>query len=123
MLETLVAAALVVVALIVGLIALVALPFILVGGLLKLLIMLILLPFRALGVVFGAVGTVLAGLGKLVLFLLFVCFLPLVLLGGALLLPLLPVLLVVGLIWLLARAARPRPSAPAVRHGPGVSTA
>lgn len=107
----------------VGLFALLALPFLLLGGLFKLLIMLILLPFRVLGAVAGAVGAVAVGLGKLFLFLLLALFLPLILVGGALVVPLLPVLALVGLVWLLVRAARPRPAPGSVRHGPGVSTA
>lgn len=107
----------------VGLIALVAAPFILLGGLIKLLVILLLLPFRLLGAVFGAVATVAAGLGKLALFLLLALFLPLILVGGAILVPLLPVLAVVGLVWLLVRAARPRQAPSPVRHGSGVSTA
>ena len=121
MLEILVVGALVVAGVIVALVALVAVPFILVGALLKLLIMLILLPFRAVGAVIGVAGTVLAGLGKLALCLLLVCAVPLVLVGGALILPLLPLIAIVGLVWLLVRAARPRPAP--VRHGSGVSTA
>lgn len=100
----------------VGLFALVALPFLLLGGLFKLLIMLILLPFRVL-------GAVAVGLGKLFFFLLLALFLPLILVAGALVVPLLPVLALVGLVWLLVRATRPRPAPGAVGHGPGVSTA
>jgi hypothetical protein len=107
----------------VGLIALVAAPFILLGGLIKLLVMLLLLPFRLLGAVVGAVGTVALGLGKLALVLLVVCVLPLILIAGAIIVPLLPVLAVVGLIWLLVRAARPRQAPSPVRHGSGVSIA
>ena len=107
----------------VGLFALVALPFILLGGLFKLLIMLVLLPFRVLGAVVGALGAVAAGVGKLFLFLLLVPFLLLIFIGGALVLPLLPVLALVGLVWLLVRAGRPRTAPTATRHGPGVSTA
>jgi hypothetical protein len=103
----------------VGLFALVALPFLLLGGLFKLVIMLILLPFRVL----GALGAVAVGLGKLFIFLLLALFLPLILIVGALVVPLLPVLALVGLVWLLVRAARPRPAPGAVGHGPGVSTA
>jgi hypothetical protein len=107
----------------VGLFALVALPFLLLGGLFKLVIMLILLPFRVLGAVAGALGAVAVGLGKLFIFLLLALFLPLILVVGALAVPLLPVLALVGLVWLLVRAARPRPAPGAVGHGPGVSTA
>jgi len=123
MLEILVLGVLVVVAVIVGLVALVAVPFMLVGAVLKLLIMLVLLPFRVVGALIGAAGAVLAVLGKLALFLLLACVVPLVLVGGALLLPLLPLLAIVGLVWLLVRAARPRSAGAAVRHGSGVSTA
>ena len=95
----------------VGLLALVALPFLLLGGLIKLLVVVILLPFRLLGAVFGVLGTVVA------------CFLPLILIGGAIIVPLLPVLALVGLVWLLVRAARPRPAPSPVGHGSTVSTA
>ena len=107
----------------VGLLALVALPFLLLGGLIKLLVVVILLPFRLLGAVFGVLGTVVAVLGKLALFLLVACFLPLILIGGAIIVPLLPVLALVGLVWLLVRAARPRPAPSPVGHGSTVSTA
>ena len=100
---------------------LVVLPLLVIGTLLKLLLWLVLLPFRAVGAVIGVAGTVLAGLGKLALCLLLVCVVPLVLVGGALILPLLPLIAIVGLVWLLVRAARPRPAP--VRHGSGVSTA
>jgi len=88
---------------------LVVLPLLVIGTLLKLLLWLVLLPFRAVGALVGAAGAVLAGVGKVLLFLLGLVGAALALTFGVVLLPLLPLLLVGGLIWLLARLLRPRP--------------
>lgn len=90
----------------IGLGLLIALPFLLVAGLVKFLVMLILLPFRLLGAVFGAItgvlGAVFGGLVSVVS-----------VLGGLLaavaallFLPLLPIIALFGLIWLFGRSSR-----------------
>lgn len=88
----------------------VALPLLLVGGLLKLMLFLILLPFKLLKVLFAVLGGILAGLGKLALLLVLLAGGGLLAAGALLVLPLLPVLLLVGAIWLVARLFRPRPA-------------
>ena len=60
------------------------------------------------GALLGLFGAVAVGVGKLFLVLLSVIFGVLALVGGALLIPLIPVLLLFGLVWLLARGGRPR---------------
>ena len=89
---------------------LVALPLMLIGGVLKLVFLVILLPLRLLAGVFGLLLGAFAVVGKLLL-VLFACLFGLAFLaGGALLIPLLP-LLALGLgIWLIARLLRPRQS-------------
>jgi hypothetical protein len=102
-----------------GVLALVALPFLLIGLLFKVLILAIVLPFRVLGFAIGTVGALLAGLGKVLLFLATVALMVL-LAGGALLaVPLVPLLLIGLGIWLVARMLRARPSgyAAQVPHG------
>jgi hypothetical protein len=93
--------------------AVVLVPLVILGVLLKLLALLIFLPFKILGGIlrlgFGVVGLALKvlfsgiglafGLVALVLF--------------AVLIPLLPVLLIAGAVWLVVRSSRPRPL---VRH-------
>ncbi len=103
MLEFLAIVLLVVVGFVLAIGAIVLIPLMLLGVALNLLIQLIALPFRLCAWLFaGAVGLaagvlkVLVGLGLLV--------------GGLLFLPLLPLLFVVGLIWLFARLLRPRPA-------------
>lgn len=103
MLEFLAVCVLIIVAFVLAIGAVVLVPLMLVGLLLKLLIQLVVLPFRVLGWLFaGAVGIAAAGvkvfigLGLLV--------------GGLLFLPLLPILFAVGLIWLFVRLLRPRPA-------------
>jgi hypothetical protein len=72
------------------------------------LLFLVLLPFKLLGLVFkvlfgvvGVVGSVLMAVAGLVFGVLVVAFL-------ALLLPLLPLVLIAGVIWLAVRASRPQ---------------
>jgi hypothetical protein len=86
--------------------AVVVLPFMLLGGLLKFLVFAIALPFRLIGALFGAVtGAVgalfggIAALGSVLLAVVFVF-------GGLLLLPLLPFLVLFGLIWVFSRSTR-----------------
>jgi hypothetical protein len=122
MLEALVVGFMILIGVIVGLFALVLLPLALVGLALKLLFSVILLPFRVVGWLIGAAGSVLAGLAKLVVICFGVCFAIVLLLGGALLLPLLPLLLIGGFIWLLARLLRPRAAHGSPPHRAGVST-
>ena len=103
MLEFLAAGLLFVVVIVLAVGALVLVPLMLLGLLIKLLVSLVALPFRLLGWLFaGAVG-IAAAVGKVA-----VAFG--LLLGGLLFLPLLPILLAGGLIWLFARLLRPRPA-------------
>ena len=84
----------------------VVLPLLLIGGLLKLLFGLALLPFRLLGLVFGVVGgllLVLFKIGFVLLAILAVCGL---FAGGALTLALAPFILLGIGIWLLVRLLR-----------------
>ena len=79
---------------------LIVVPLLILGLVLRLVIGLVLLPFQlagfairlALGLVFGLVGLVLA--------------------GAVLLIPLLPVVALIGAIWLLVRLTRRHPQAP-----------
>src|SRR2546426_1386074 len=86
-----------------GLLALIAAPFVLVlfivGLALRLVFFVLFLPFRLLGGVFGRLFLLLGGLGFLLL------------MG---LLPLVPFLLIIGGVYLVFRAMRPR-AAPAAR--------
>jgi hypothetical protein len=93
-----------------GLGALIALPFKILGGLFELV-------FGLFGAVLGLLGTVLGLVigGLAVLFAGGIV----MLVAGALLLPvLLPVLLLVGLVWLIVRAASPRPAPLALPPAP-----
>ena len=103
MLEFFAVGLLVIVGFVLAIGAVVLVPLILLSLLINLLVQLVALPFRVLGwLLVGAVGTA-AVVGKVLLGLgLF--------LGGLLFLPLLPVLFVVGLIWLFVRLVRPRPA-------------
>ena len=98
--------------LLLGLVALVALglfvalPLLLIGALFKILAFLILLPLKILKGAF----LVLAGAGKAVLALVALVGGCLLAVGGLLVLPLLPVLFLVGAVWLLCRLFRPRPA-------------
>jgi hypothetical protein len=91
--------------LLVGLVFLVMLPLLL----LKLILGLIWLPFKLLGfalrlvfgLVFGIIGLVFSGAGLLVVLLFVVAF--------AVVIPLLPILLIGVGLWLLVRAAAPKP--------------
>ena len=92
------------------LLAVIALPLLLIGLLFKALLFLILLPFRIVGWVFGALFAVVGALLKVGLFFA-AAIAGLFLLGGAvILLPLTPILLIIGFVWLLARLFRPRPA-------------
>lgn len=88
--------------LVLGLVAIVLVPLFLVAIVLKLVVLAITLPLRIAGGLFLVVG-------KLLLFLLMLAFGIVVFLGGALLVPLVPVLLLGGLVWLAVRLARRRP--------------
>jgi hypothetical protein len=87
-------------------VAVIALPLMLVGGVLKLLVFAIVLPFRVIGALFGAVagvtGTVFGGIAAIGSVLLTV----LLAVGALLFLPLLPIFALFGLIWLFSRSAR-----------------
>jgi hypothetical protein len=112
MLETILAALVMLAVLGLALVALVAVPLILVGLVLKLLVALVLLPFRALGWLFSALGAAAVGVTKLVLGLAAGCVMILLVIGGVALLPLVPLLLLVGMAWLAARLLRtPRATA------------
>ena len=86
--------------------AVVVLPFLAIGGLLKFLVFMIVLPFRLIGAVFGAVmgiaGALFGGIAALgsALFALALG------IGALLFLPLLPIVALFGLIWLFSRAGR-----------------
>jgi len=86
-----------------ALVGILVLPLLLVGILLRALAAVILLPFKALG---GLAAFSLA-VGQLVLGLVAACgMLLLLLLGGVLLLPLVPLLLLIGTAWIGVRLAR-----------------
>jgi hypothetical protein len=78
----------------------------------------LLLPFRLLGGLIAAVGSVAFGVGKVLLLLLLAPVVLLALAAGALVVPLLPVLLLVALAVLLVRALRPRPVGVPVHPAP-----
>lgn len=86
--------------------AVIALPFLLIGGVLKLLVFAIALPFRLIGALFGVAagvtGTLFGGIAALGSVLLTI----LIAVGALLFLPLLPILALFGLIWLFGRSAR-----------------
>ena len=90
-----------------GAVALVLVPLIL----LKLVVWVVLLPFKLLGllvkVAFGIVGMV----GSVVVAVLGAVFGVVVVTLLALLIPLLPLVLIGGLVWLIVRASRPQPGA------------
>lgn len=94
---------------------LIALPFLLLGFLFKLVFFVVTLPFRILGALLGALVGV--GLFALKGFLFLIAAVGgVLLLGGAvLLIPFLPVLLLVGAVLLVARLVRPRPAYGAAR--------
>jgi hypothetical protein len=73
----------------------------------KLLVGLVLLPFKLMGVVFKVIFGAFALVAKLLFGGLGLLLGLLGLLVGLVLLPLLPVLLIGGLIWLIVRASRP----------------
>lgn len=89
---------------------LLALPFLLVAGVFWLVFQLVALPFRLLGVVLK--GVTWAGIAVVKLVAAVVSLVGLLVFG--LLLPLLPFVIVGGGLWLLFRAARPAPSTPIV---------
>ena len=74
----------------------------------KALIALVLLPFRLVGAIMGLVGRILLGLGKLFGGLVVAVVSVLALAFAVLLLPLAPILLVVGVVWLLTRRPKAR---------------
>lgn len=80
---------------------LILLPIVLVGGLLKVLFVAVALPFRLVGAVAG-------GLLKVGLFLVTALAGLLLVAGGAILLPLIPVLVLGLAVWGLVRLFRPR---------------
>lgn len=103
MLEILAVGLLIVVGLVLTIGAVVLVPLMLLGLVLKILIQVVVLPFRLLGwLLAGAVG-IAAAVGKVVIGLG-------LLVGGLLFLPLLPILFLVGLAWLFVRLFRPRPA-------------
>ena len=114
MFEAFVAAFVVLAFLGLALAALVALPLILVALVIKVLVALILLPFRAVGWLLGGVGAAAAGLVKLAVLSVAGCFALLLLVGGVVLLPILPLVLLLGATaWLASRLLRsPRAAAP-----------
>lgn len=88
----------------VALCGLIVLPILILGGLLKVLFLAVALPFRVLGAVAG-------GLLKVGLFLVTALIGLVFVVGGAILLPLIPVLLLGLVIWAFFRLLRPRPTA------------
>jgi hypothetical protein len=93
----------------VGLCLLIALPLMIVGAALKLLLGLVLLPFRLLGALFGVIAAVIGGLckGVFALFAVLACIVivPLLILALPVGLLLLFVLAIAGIVKLLAGAA------------------
>jgi len=105
MLELIAIVALSVLGLVLAVCGLLLLPLILVGFLLKLLLFVILLPFKILGFLVGLVGSLFAGIGKALLVVGgFVVVLAL-LVGGVVLLPLIPLLAIAAFIWVIVRLA------------------
>ena len=91
----------------VGLVLVVLLPLLLIGGALRLLVALLILPFKVLGALFGAAGAVFAAAFKGLFYLVAALFGLLVFTGGVVFLGFLPVLLIGFAIWVLLRAFRP----------------
>jgi hypothetical protein len=87
----------------------VVLPLLILGAFVKALLFVVLLPLRLFGWLLGAIGAVAFGLLKAALFVLGLLAGAFVLVGGLLVLPLLPVLVLGLVIWALARLLRPRP--------------
>ena len=90
--------------------ALVALPLLIIGALVKALLFLILLPFKLLKALLGLIGGIALGLGKIFFALLALLFGGLIAVGAVLVLPVLGLLVAVGLIWLLVRRFRSDPT-------------
>ena len=90
-----------------GLLCIVLLPLMLLGALLKILFVIVTLPFRIIGAVFGAAAAVLGFLAKGFVALLSLVAGAGVLVLGLLIIPLLPFLIIGGMIWLLAKLFSP----------------
>jgi len=88
----------------------VALPLMLLAALLKFLFFMILLPLKLIKVLFVTVFGILAGLGKLMIFIVAPLICILLLVAGALILPFLALALICGGIWLLLRMFLPAPT-------------
>ena len=88
---------------ILGFLALVILPLLAVGLVLRLVFGLIVLPFKVVGAVAGTAVGIAGGVAKLGFGLLAMLAGVLAVLGVVLLIPLIPLVLIGGLIWLVAR--------------------
>jgi hypothetical protein len=90
--------------------AVVAIPLMLLGALIKFLFFMIILPLKLIKFFFATAFGILAGLGKLMIFIVAPLLLIMLLVAGALLLPLLALGLICGGIWLLLRLFLPTPT-------------
>jgi hypothetical protein len=93
-----------------GLAALLVLPLLLIGLFFRVLFWIVVLPFRAIGALFGASVAVLGALGKAFVTLVAALIGLALFVGAVLVLPLVPIILVCLAIWGLSRLARRRPA-------------
>jgi hypothetical protein len=88
--------------------AVVLVPLMLVGVVVKLAVFAVLLPFRILGALLRATGALVGGLAGLATAAVTVVVVGIALFVGLVLIPLLPFVLLGGFVWILLRAFRPR---------------
>lgn len=86
--------------------AVVLLPLMLIGTVLKVLFLVLTIPFRIVGAAIGAIGGLFGAIFGGVFSLIGLVFGALALAGGLLLLPIIPVIALFGLIWLFTRSSR-----------------
>jgi hypothetical protein len=79
--------------------------------LVKLVLFVVLLPFKILGLVFKVIFGVIGVVGSVLMAVVGAFFGLVALAFSLLLIPLLPLLLIGGLLWLIARGSRPQPTA------------
>ena len=96
---------------ILALCAIVAIPLLLIGAVVKLLLFFLLLPFKILKGILAAIAGVALGVGKLFMVLAFLLAAAALALGAILLGPLLVLFLFGGAFWLLTKFFRSRPQA------------
>jgi len=89
------------------LVGIVLLPLMLLGALLKIVFVVVTLPFRLIGVVFGAAAAVLGFLAQGFVTILSIVAGAGLLVIGLLIIPLLPFLIIGGMIWLLSKLLSP----------------